>query len=94
MPSKDEALRNPYMESTSERGGRVARPALRPQASASQLQPQRRASIPTSARSCGLYSSSSAMVEGTVGCLSFLLSCAERRQRRAGSGSGSGSGSA
>ena len=63
---KDGALRNPY---------RVNQRARRPRGAGPQLQPHRRASIPTSARSCGLYSSSSAMVEGTVGCLSRLLSC-------------------
>ena len=44
----------------------------------SHLQPHRAASRPTSARSCGLYSSSSAIVVGTVGCFIRLLSCAER----------------
>ena len=59
----------------------------------SHLQPHRAASRPTSARSCGLYSSSSAMVVGTVGCFIRLLSCAERRAgQRAGEGEGEGEG--
>ena len=59
----------------------------------SHLQPHRAASRPTSARSCGLYSSSSAMVEGTVGSFIRLLSCAERTTgQRAGEGEGEGEG--
>ena len=59
----------------------------------SHLQPHRAASRPTSARSCGLYSSSSAMVVGTVGCFIRLLSCAERTAgQRAGEGEGEGEG--
>jgi hypothetical protein len=83
--SEGGALRNPYRVNQRARWAwRGPTQLQRYERKRIQLQPHRRASRPTSARSCGLYSSSSAMVEGTVGSLSFLLSCAKRRQRRAG----------